>query len=99
MNYPDIEHYRNFMSPTKLFAYMAGKRLIVSTDLPTIRAIADDTMVCYTRTPSVSDLAAALAHAIGLKKEDASAMIERAYGAALAFTWQNRAERIISDLI
>lgn len=39
MNYPDTEHYANYMSPTKLFAYMAVKKPIITSDLPSIRSI------------------------------------------------------------
>ena len=39
MNYPDSEHYGKYMSPVKMFEYMASGAPIVSTDLPSIREV------------------------------------------------------------
>jgi len=39
MNYPNIGHYTLYMSPLKLFEYMASGNPIVSTSLPSIREI------------------------------------------------------------
>jgi glycosyltransferase involved in cell wall biosynthesis len=38
MNYPKTEHYEKFMSPTKLFAYLAAGKPVVSTRLESITA-------------------------------------------------------------
>ncbi len=39
MNYPNIPHYAYYMSPLKLFEYMASGAAIISTDLPSIREV------------------------------------------------------------
>lgn len=42
MSYPDSEHYGLYMSPVKMFEYMASGIPIVSTDLPSIREVLSD---------------------------------------------------------
>lgn len=39
ITYPDSEHYRLYMSPLKLFEYMAAGKAIIASDLPTIREV------------------------------------------------------------
>ena len=39
MPFPNVEHYASYMSPLKLFEYMASGRPIVATSLPTIREV------------------------------------------------------------
>lgn len=39
MPFPWTEHYANYMSPLKMFEYMASRTPIVATDLPAIREI------------------------------------------------------------
>lgn len=39
LNYPKTEHYDKYMSPTKLFAYMAVGKPIITSDLESIRSI------------------------------------------------------------
>jgi glycosyltransferase involved in cell wall biosynthesis len=96
MNYPDTEHYRNFMSPTKLFAYMAGKQLIVSTDLPSIREIAEDNMLIYVAPDNIEDLCIGIKKALSLTPVERERYTSRAYERVTYFTWQHRANRILS---
>lgn len=42
MPYPFTEHYAYYMSPMKLFEYLAAGKAIVSTDLPSIQEIITD---------------------------------------------------------
>jgi glycosyltransferase involved in cell wall biosynthesis len=42
MNYPNTIHYSNYMSPLKMFEYMASGNPIVSTDLPAIREVLNE---------------------------------------------------------
>lgn len=39
MNYPRAEHFEKYMSPLKLFEYMASGAPIISTDLPSVREV------------------------------------------------------------
>ena len=42
MNFPNTEHYALYMSPLKMFSYMASGVPIVTTDLPSIREVLSD---------------------------------------------------------
>ncbi|MBI2618385.1 glycosyltransferase family 4 protein [Candidatus Kaiserbacteria bacterium] len=95
MNYPDAEHYALYMSPMKLFEYMAVKRPIISTDLPSVREVLDD-QSAYFVPPSDAQ---ALSRAIELVFRDVSAAHVRATSAfqkAGYYSWKHRAQRILS---
>ncbi|HPN81665.1 MAG TPA: glycosyltransferase, partial [bacterium] len=49
MPFPWTEHYAYFMSPLKMFEYLAAKRPIVASDLPTIREILDEKSAVFCR--------------------------------------------------
>jgi len=97
MNYPDTEHYRNYMSPTKLFAYMASARLIISSDLPTIREIVDDSMVVFFPPESKSALVSAIRKSISDEFPRAS-MVQLAKNKVSHFSWSARSQRILKAL-
>ena len=42
MPFPDTKHYAYYMSPIKMFEYMASGRPIIATDLPSIREVLND---------------------------------------------------------
>ncbi len=42
MPFPALDHYARIMSPLKLFEYMAAKRPIIATDLPSIREVLNE---------------------------------------------------------
>ena len=86
---------RHHTSPMKLFEYMAAKKPIVASDLPSIREIADETKA-YMFEP---DNAESLAEAIVKAAEDEAGAHQRVQVARSfveRFTWIGRARRIIS---
>lgn len=95
MNYPDVEHYRNFMSPTKLFAYMASKKVIVASDLPSVRDVAGDNSIFYS-IPSDID---SLIRTLNLVCENSDTLQEKsktAFERVKTFEWISRAKRIFN---
>lgn len=91
--YPRTRHYALYMSPLKLFEYMASGKPIVTTDLPSVREIVDES--CATFVPAGDNPA--------LSKELTSLLCDESRKASLAavarkrveaHTWFARARRI-----
>lgn len=88
----DISKY--YTSPMKLFEYMASKRPIVATDIPSIREILDDTRAIII-TPDDSE---AMARGIinALEGHDLTNRItDTAYRFVMLHTWEKRAKRVL----
>lgn len=94
MNYPAKEHYAKYMSPLKLFEYMASGTPIVTSDLPSIREILDDSMA-YLFNPDdqkslINNVNLALANT-----EEAGEKANKALEKVKGYTWDKRAENIL----
>lgn len=98
MNYPDTEHYRNFMSPTKLFAYMGSKKIIVASDLTAIREIVDESMVFFSKPSDRASLVDVLERVLHTPLGVYVGMQQKALEKVQTYTWQNRARRIIDAI-
>jgi len=97
MNYPGTEHYAYFMSPIKLFEYMASGTPIITSDLPTIREIVQDADVFFFETENMQDLKEKMLHAIGDEEachKRSSNALEKVQG----YSWEKRAEKIMSTI-
>lgn len=92
MNYPSTEHYSKYMSPTKLFAYLASKKSVVASDLPSIREIVDENMVIFVRPDNVVDLTEGLTRGLNIDNEMRK---QKAFVRILELTWVKRAKRIL----
>ncbi len=86
---------QKYTSPLKLFAYMASRRPIVASDLPSLREILNENNSILVKPDD------ALALAEGIKKVlndpvSASHMSNLAFEDAKQYTWEKRAESIIN---
>lgn len=98
--FPDIEHYRYFMSPLKIFEYMASLRPMVVTDLPSLREVLRDR-----ETALFVPLQGPLSAPEGLGKAVAELeanqvlykhLVEEAHREVVEkYTWKKRASRIL----
>jgi glycosyltransferase involved in cell wall biosynthesis len=89
----DISKY--YTSPMKLFEYMASKRPIVATDIPSVREILDNTNAIIVRP----DDSQAMARGIIKALEDQSLVnkiTNAAYHSVELHTWGKRAGRILN---
>jgi glycosyltransferase involved in cell wall biosynthesis len=91
MNYPDTEHYREYMSPSKLLAYRASGRLILSSDLPSIRSLAEGA-VCILFTPGDKDVLVAGYHNAYTRVRAGTV---RTSPIDDRYSWRHRGERIL----
>jgi glycosyltransferase involved in cell wall biosynthesis len=82
-----------FTSPLKLFEYMAAGKVIVASDLPSIREILDEEVawLCPPASPK------SLAEAILASERDPAAALRKTAAArarALSFSWDRRAQAV-----
>ena len=97
MNYPDIPHYALFMSPLKLFEYMASGVPIVSTDLPSVREILDERLAVLVPPTETEALCRGIEQVL-MNPESAARLSHAARIAVEKHTWHNRAATIIGFL-
>lgn len=95
MNYPATEHYKNYMSPIKMFAYMATGKPMITSDLPTIREIKNLQGVLYAQPSAISDYAEKLIYA----EKNLPALVEDSrnnIAEAEKYSWDMRGLRILA---
>lgn len=83
-----------YTSPLKLFSYMAARRPIVASDLPSIREVLNENNAILVRPDSPQALADGIKRALdnpGL----AQTLAKQAYADAHQYTWQKRARKIL----
>lgn len=93
--YPNTEHYAYFMSPLKLFEYMAAGRVIVTSDLPSIREILDERTAVFFVPNKPESLVLALKKVI-YNTSFSEEISKNCQELAKRYTWINRAETILN---
>ena len=94
MAFPWIKHYAYYMSPLKMFEYMASQRPIVASDLPSIREVLNRNNAILVQPNSPQSLAQGIE--IALENTDFSAKIlKQAFKNVQKYTWSKRANNII----
>lgn len=84
-------------SPLKLFEYMASKRPIVASGLPSVKEILNESNAMLVLQDNPDSLAAGISSAFS-DQASASQRAEQAYQDVQQYTWDNRA-RLILDFI
>lgn len=94
MNYPNTEHYAQYMSPTKLFAYLATGYPIISSDLPSVREIAGDDLIMFVEPNNVIQYSKAMvvAHNTFLQLKTSA---QKRKEIVSRYEWKKRVEHII----
>lgn len=84
-----------FTSPLKLFAYMASKKPIIASDLPSIREILGEENAYLVAPDDVISLAEAIKNTLN-QKELSESKAGNAFKDVQKYTWRARAEKIIN---
>ena len=94
MNYPATKHYSLYMSPLKMFEYMASGTPIVTSDLPSIREVLDDSSALLVKPDDEQSLTAGLVKILS-DEELANSLSTKASELIKKYTWQDRVKNIL----
>ena len=97
MPFPDLPHYRRNMSPLKMFEYMAAGKVIVTSDLPTIRDVLSEKTAVFCTPGDDASLKDALQWILAHPGE-AKARADAAKELSRHYTWTERMKRILSNI-
>jgi len=99
MPFPFTPHFAYYMSPLKLFEYMAVRRVVIASDLPSIREVLTHNENALLVPPG--DVSA-LADAIRLLRNDVALrdrLADHAYRTVMTdYLWSARAQRILRHI-
>jgi glycosyltransferase involved in cell wall biosynthesis len=96
MPFPDTEHFRYYMSPLKLFEYMAAGRAIISSDLLSVAEVLQDGVNGLLVPP---DDVSALTGALQRLYDDPALrtrLADQAQRDAQHYSWRGRADHILN---
>lgn len=94
MNYPDEKHFASYMSPLKLFEYMASGTPIITSDLPSVREVLDDSSAFFFKPGDFDGLVKKIIESLE-EKSLSEKKAEIAYKKVNQYSWQKRAENIL----
>lgn len=94
MNYPNTEHYAKYMSPLKLFEYMASGTPIVVPDLPTIREVLNESSAYFFEPDNLEDLAKTIEKAL-IRYPQAQGIAKKTQENVGKYSWDKRAQNIV----
>lgn len=97
MLYPDTPHYRRKMSPMKAVEYMAGGKIILATDLPSIRELITPDRGYLVKPGSLKNLTNTIEY-IYNHLEEATEKAQKAQEYGQRYTWENRQKEIFSAI-
>lgn len=94
--FPRSEHYAYFMSPLKLFEYMAAEVPIVASDLPSVREVLQHGENAWLVEPGNPEALAEGMHRVLCDKALSLRIANRSQQSANQYTWQRRASTILN---
>lgn len=87
-----------YTSPLKLFEYMASKRPIIASDLPSIREVVSEDDVLFFKPDNEKDLALKIEELINDNRMQ-NKLVNNAFEKVKEYTWEKRAKEIISKFL
>jgi glycosyltransferase involved in cell wall biosynthesis len=95
MPFPNEKHYAYYMSPLKMFEYMASQRPIVASDLPSIREVLNENNAIFCEPDNAKDLAHKIKKLID-NPSFGDKISQQAYADIKKYTWGKRVKNIIN---
>ena len=83
-----------YTSPLKLFEYMASKRPIIASDLPSIREVVNENEVLFVRPDDEKDIMLKVEQLIN-SRELQNKLVKNAYKLVKKYTWNERAKNCV----
>lgn len=93
-NIPISEESERYTSPIKLFEYMASRKPIIASDMPSIREILNPGNAVLAMPGEASSFVQGIAKVID-NKELAESITTRAFSDVQNYTWEKRAQKIL----
>jgi len=94
MPFPNTEHYAYYMSPLKMFEYMASQRPIITSDLPSVREVLNGQSCLFCQPDDCKNLAEKIKQLLN-DKNLGEKLAGQAYLDVKNYSWQKRAEGIL----
>lgn len=94
MPFPKIAHYEFFMTPLKMFEYMAGQRPIIASDLPSIKEVLNNNNCIFCQPGDPADLADKIKQALNnpvLTEKISHQALRDVY----QYSWDKRTRKIL----
>lgn len=95
MNYPNTEHYAQFMSPIKMFEYMASGTPLVATDLPSVREVLNENNAVLVEPGNTEALKNGITKVLN-DKVFAERMARQAREDVKKYDWNKRAQTLLA---
>ncbi len=95
MPFPFNQHYAYYMSPLKMFEYMASKRPILTTDLPAVREVLNERNALFVPSGDPTALARGVQELLN-SQDLARELAARARQDARNYTWEKRIDKILN---
>lgn len=96
MPFPYNQHYAYYMSPLKMFEYMASNRPIIASDLPSIKEILNENNAFFVRPDDPKNLARVIQQVLSDPKNSDRAAVQAYKDVNENYTWQKRVEKILA---
>jgi len=96
--FPDTEHYRLYMSPLKIFEYMASGVPMVATDLPSLREVLTDGENVLMAQPGDETSMSNCLEQLLTQPQLRTKVARAALNTVKEYTWEKRAARVLARL-